>query len=298
MPGQIENLGALAALFLLTSAIAAPAQTPEAPPAARGCITDTSAGDHVFTCGGLRVDVRVPAVCTRPGCGLILEIHGDTGTGLLEDAHTKLRDLGARAGYIVLAPTGPAIGKSTEGSTWSPANDATLVDIVRQFADVFRVDQTKVHVTGFSRGGYTTWRLLCDHADLFASAAPAAAGATAAGPCFAPGRVPSRKVPILFMLGRTDAAVTYPSATKIRDAAIAYYGATGPRVLASDATYSLSRWTSPDGVVIDVLEHGYENAADGSWAGAKGHCIPGSTVDPAAPRYRAAVQRPDIVQLG
>ena len=113
-----------------------------------------------------------------------------------------------------------------------------------------------------------------------------------------PGRVPSRKVPILFMLGRTDAAVTYPSTTKIRDAAIAYYGATGPRVLASDATYSLSRWTSPDGVVIDVLEHGYENAPDGSWAGAKGHCIPGSTVDPAAPQYGLPCKGPTSFNWG
>jgi poly(3-hydroxybutyrate) depolymerase len=240
----------------------------------------------------------VPTVCTRPGCGLILEIHGDTGTGLLEDAHTKLRDLGDRAGYIVLAPTGPAIGDVVEGSTWSRANDATLVDIVRQFVDVFRVDQNKVHVTGFSRGGYTTWRLLCDHADLFASGAPAAAGATDAGPCFVPGRTPSRKVPILFMLGRTDASVTYPNTTRIRDAAIGSYGATGPRAIASDATYTRSRWTSADGVVIDVLEHGYENSPDSSWAGAKGHCIPGSTVEPTAPQYALACKGPTTFNWG
>ncbi len=52
----------------------------------------------------------------------------------------------------MLAPTGPAIGDFVGGATWSRANDGTLVDIVRQFVDVFRVDQNKVDETGFSRG--------------------------------------------------------------------------------------------------------------------------------------------------
>src|SRR5262245_44801985 len=95
----------------------------------RGCLNDTSAGDHNYTCEGLRVDARIPAACMRPGCGLVMEVHGDTGTGLLEDAHTRLRDLGERAGYIVIAPTGPSIGDAL-GSTWSPANDEALVAIV------------------------------------------------------------------------------------------------------------------------------------------------------------------------
>jgi len=262
------------------------------------CITDTSAGDHTFTCEGLRVDARVPAACTRPGCGLILEVHGDTGTGLLEDAHTRLRDLGARAGFIVIAPTGPAFAQGVPGSTWSPANDLTLVDIVRQFASAFAADPKKIHVTGFSRGGYTTWRLACDHADVFASAAPAAAGVTQNGPCFNGSHVPSRRIPILFLMGRTDANVTYANTSKLRDAAIAAYHATGPAMIAGDASYTHRRWTSADGGLIEVFEHAYENPPDGSWAGAKGHCIPGSTVDPKAPQYGLPCKGPTAFNWG
>jgi poly(3-hydroxybutyrate) depolymerase len=269
-----------------------------AAPSAQSCITETAAGDHTFTCAALRVDVRIAAACTRPGCGLILEVHGDTGTGLLEDAHTRLRDLGDRAGYIVVAPTGPAFGRGSPGSTWSPANDATLVDIVTQFAAAFRVDRARIHVTGFSRGGYTTWRLLCGHADLFASAAPAAAGATAAGPCFANGRAPSRKIPILFLMGRTDRSVTFDTTTSIRDASIAAYGAAGPQQISGDAMYTHRRWTGDGGAVIEVFEHAYENAPDGSWAGAKGHCIPGSTVDPKAPQYGLPCKGPTAFNWG
>src|SRR5690348_13309802 len=77
------------------------------PPMPSGCVTDVSSGDHTYSCSGLTVDARIPPACQAPGCGLILVLHGDTGTGLLMDAHIKMRELGAQHGYIVLAPTGP-----------------------------------------------------------------------------------------------------------------------------------------------------------------------------------------------
>jgi len=214
------------------------------------CFTDSIAGDRTVLCAGLRVDARVPPACLRTSCGLILELHGDTGTGLLEDAHVRLRDLGARDGYIVVAPTGPPFGRGKSGSTWSSANDAALVEIVRQFSRAYRADMKRIYVTGFSRGGFVTWRLACDHADLFAAAAPA--GASTGGDrgertCFSPGHTPSRKIPLLLLMGRTDAAVGYPLMVAIRDAAIKQYGATTSQVLAGDSTYTHTRWTSPDG---------------------------------------------------
>src|SRR5829696_6447883 len=99
-------------------------------PEPSGCITEVSTGDHVYSCGGLQVDARIPAACQAPGCGLILVLHGDTGNGLLMDGHVKLRERGEQAGYIVVAPTGPPFGGSFPGSTWESTNDATLVDIV------------------------------------------------------------------------------------------------------------------------------------------------------------------------
>jgi polyhydroxybutyrate depolymerase len=271
------------------------------PPVPSGCITEVTAGDHVFTCGGLAVDVRIPAACEAPGCGLVLELHGDTGTGLLMDAHVKLRDLGEQYGYVVAAPTGPPFN-ALPGSTWSSANDAMLVDLVDQLAAVFRVDAKKIHVTGFSRGGFVTWRLLCDHADRFASAAPGGAGNGAAfgeTTCFTPGRTPARAIPIVLLMGRTDASVGYTSMTTIRDAALASYGATGaPAVIAEDTSYTHNRWTSPTGTVFETFDHAYETVSDGPWATARGHCIPGSTMDPYAPQYAIPCQLPNAFVWG
>lgn len=271
------------------------------PPVPSGCITDVSAGTHKYTCEGLAVDARIPAQCDQPGCGLILELHGDTGNGLLIEAHLKLFDLGATNGYIVIAPTGPAYGGGQPGSTWSQSNDAALIAITKKFQSVFRVDDKKIHATGFSRGGFVNWRLLCDASDLFASVAPAAAGS--GGPngevtCFASARAPTRKADILFLMGKTDQPVPYSSMTSIRDAAIANYGATNPVVVASDTKYTHNRWTNPQGVVIETFDHSYETVSPGPWASAKGHCVPGSTMDPQAPQYAVPCKLPNAFTWG
>jgi prepilin-type processing-associated H-X9-DG protein len=269
------------------------------PPIPAGCITDVSAGDHVYTCGGLQVDARIPAACQAPGCGLVLVLHGDTGNGLLMDGHVRMRERGEEHGYIVVAPTGPPFGGNFPGSTWRQSNDATLVQIVRDFASVFRVDAKNIHVTGFSRGAFVTWRLLCDHADLFASAAPAGAGfggGFGEVTCFANGRVPSRPIPIVFLLGRTDTSVGYATMTGIRDAAIAHYAAAGPAMLAGDADYRHERWTGTG--IIETFDHAYETVEDGPWANANGHCIPGSPTDPYAPQYAIPCKLPNAFVWG
>lgn len=271
------------------------------PPVPSGCVGDVASGDHTYSCSGLTVDARIPAACQAPGCGLILVLHGDTGTGLLMDAHVKMRELGAQHGYIVLAPTGPDWPGSGPGSTWNDTNDATLVSIVQQFQTVFRVDPKKIHVTGFSRGAFVTWRLLCDHADLFASAAPAGAGYGnnfGETTCFQDARAPSRQIPILFLMGRTDVSVTYSAMQGIRDGAITSYGATGPTVLGSDVNYTHNRWTNASGAMIETFDHAYETVTDGPFASAKGHCIAGSTTDPYAVQYAIPCKLPNAFVWG
>lgn len=271
------------------------------PPVAAGCITEVGTGDHRYTCGGLAVDVRIPAACQAPGCGVILELHGDTGTGLLIDEHLQLRERAGAMGFIVVAPTGPPYGRGEPGSTWSSANDAGLVELVEQIATVFRADRKRLHVTGFSRGGFATWRLLCDHPDLFASAAPAGAGfgnGFGEDTCFHTGRTPATPIPFLLLMGRTDVSVGYRNLTGIRDAAVSAYGAVGPVMLAGDASYRHDRWTAADGTVIETFDHAYETLRGGPFGSARGHCIPGSPMDPRAPQYAVPCELPNAFTWG
>jgi poly(3-hydroxybutyrate) depolymerase len=285
-----------------------------APPVPENCVADVAPGAHTFTCEGLRTDVFVPAACARPGCGLVMELHGDTGTGLLMDANTNLMALGAARGYLVVAPTGPPRPDGM-GPTWTTAEDDKLLAIVDVLARVFRTDGRRHHLTGFSRGGYVTWRLLCTHADRFASFAPAAAGSSPGGTCDGvqetscpfdpaqPGGMPSRPVPVLFLLGRTDVPVPYACTTRIRDAAVAGWSLGAPEVLDGDAGYTHARWTAGAAggggrALLETFEHSYELVADGPLADLKGHCIPGSTFDPYAPVYAAACAPPNAFVWG
>ena len=78
----------------------------------------------------------MPEQCEAPGCGLILELHGDTGNGPLFDANTGLMPLGDENGYLVIAPTGPPLADGV-GSTWTLAEDDKLMAIVDTVAGVF-----------------------------------------------------------------------------------------------------------------------------------------------------------------
>jgi pimeloyl-ACP methyl ester carboxylesterase len=281
---------------------------PNAKPA--GCVTDVSAGLHTFTCEGLDTQIFVPSQCEAPGCGLILELHGDTGTGPLFEANMGLMPLGNLNGYIVIAPTGPPLAGQV-GSTWTLAEDDTLMSIVDTVAGVFGTDAAKTHVTGFSRGGYVTWRLMCEHADRFASIAPGAGGSAPGGDCMGvdevscpfdasmPGGMPSRQVPVLALMGRLDQAVPLACTTRIRDQAIATWGLGGVQLLDGDDKYAHNHWGPGNGNgLIETFEHGYETADPGPESSFLGHCIPGSTFDPQAPQYAIACAPPDAFTWG
>jgi dienelactone hydrolase len=287
---------------------------PVSPPVPSGCITDVTPGDHTFTCEGLSVDVSIPTACVKPGCGLITEIHGDTGSGALMDANTNLKALGKQRGFVVVAPTGPPWPGAEPGSTWYPSNDETLVTIIKKVAEVFRTDPKKNHVTGFSRGGFVTWRLLCKHAELFASVAPGTAGSSAGSSngftCNGVNEVscpfdanqqdgmPSVEVPVLFLMGRTDTPVPLGCTSRIRAQAIAAWGLGSQTVVDSDAKYTHSRWTNAKGTVFESFEHSYETEPSGPFGDAKGHCFPGSTMDPFAPQYAVPCKLPNAFTWG
>lgn len=279
------------------------------PPVPSGCITDVTPGVHDFTCEGFATKVSIPDTCLKPGCGLITEIHGDTGTGALMDAHTNLIALGKAKGFVVVAPSGrPWPGGP--GNTWAPADDEKVVKIIQKVAEVFRTDPKKNHLTGFSRGGFVVWRLLCKNADLWASVAPATAGSGPGGTCNGvaevscpfdasqPNGMPKVEVPIAFLIGRTDTPVPLGCTARIRDQAIAAWGLSTKATVDGNAQYTHQRWSNAKGTVLETYEHSYETEPTGPWGSSKGHCFPGSTMDPFAPQYAVPCKLPNAFTWG
>lgn len=235
------------------------------PPVANDCITDVSPGDHTFTCDGITYLVLVDEQCTKRACGLIFDVHGATMSGLQERDNTLLHEMAPEAGFIYVNPSAMA---SNTGGTWDLENDPPKVALVFQkVIDAFHVNPKRLHVTGFSQGGVTTFHFLEHHNDILASAAPVAGalrGAAWANDAWQP------RVPMLVMNGLGDTASTAQRSQTLIDQVVAGLGLEGGGEIEGDGHYSWKRWTGAGGMVLEYIVHDY-----GGQAVLGGHCIPG-----------------------
>jgi polyhydroxybutyrate depolymerase len=250
------------------------------------CFPSPGAGHHVYPCNGLDFDVEVPASCVAGGCGLILDVHGLTMSAAMQDANTELRARGAAAGFIVVQPSAKP---APPQASWSASDEPKVHDFLTRALAVYAVDPDRVHMTGFSQGGFMTWRFLCAHADVFASVAPAAAASScpvignpsgAAACTFTGAEVPSRKLPILYMHGRADQNyIPYSCAQPQVDAIASAWSLAPNGVVESGAGYTRTRWSDAAGTVVELLAHDYTSNAQVplvSQSKLQGHCFPGS----------------------
>ena len=143
---------------------------------------------------------------------------------------------------MVVQPTAPL---TVIGYSWTPATDDPKVwKFAKELFEALRIDSRRIHFTGFSQGGAMTWRLVCAHADVIASAAPIAAAdgslSTNTPPfkldCpFDAASAPSRQLPILQMHGSADGLVPIAKGVQQRDAVVAAWGLGTPVVVSSSA---------------------------------------------------------------
>ena len=251
------------------------------------CFPDTGAGHHLFPCGGISFDVEVPAACAAVGCGIILDVHGLTMSAAMEDANTELRARGGAAGFVVVQPSA---NPAPPQSSWSTSDDGVIHDFLVRAISVYAIDPGRVHMTGFSQGGFMTWRFACAHADLIASVAPGAAasncplggvGLIQPACAFVGAEMPARKMSILYLHGRAEQNyVPWACAQPQVDAIVSAWDLTSAGVVASDATFARSRWTDGGDTVVELLAHDYSSTAQLPFIPAselQGHCFPGST---------------------
>lgn len=240
-----------------------------------GCLMDVSAGHKTVTCdGGITYDVEIPAACTTGACGLIVDLHGYTMTGASEEANTGMRARGQANGYVVVQPTAPK--DAFQQPSWDQATHVPLVfQFLSDLAASLPIDPKRIHAMGFSQGGGMTFRLLCTHADFFASIAPIGA---IEGCEFAGANMPSEEVDVLQVHGHKDAVVNFQSvALPQREAALGAWPFGAPSTVEQDGKHKATRWTTASGTVFEFWEHDYETSAQVFFVAIKGHCVPGGT---------------------
>lgn len=246
-----------------------------------GCLQDLSAGHHEVSCeGGIAYDVEIPDACVDGPCGLVVDMHGYTMNADSEDENTGMRALGRERGYVVVQPTAPMDGFGLP--SWDQAIHAPLVfAFLEDLASTLPIDASKVHAMGFSQGGGMTFRLICAHADFFASGAPIGA---LAGCEFEGANTPSEEVDILQVHGHADAVVNFQSvAIPQRDAALDAWTFGEPDVFDGDDDFTATRWTTDGGTDFEFWEHDYTTSAQVVFVSIEGHCVPGGTDFDGAP---------------
>ncbi|MBB4804918.1 putative peptidase [Chryseobacterium defluvii] len=103
---------------------------------------------------------------------LILFLHGsgERGTDLeMVKAHSPFtyKNL-IKEPVAILAPQCPA------NSWW---NTETLYQLVKEIQAAYKIDVSRIYITGLSMGGWGTWKLAIEHPEMFAAVAPVCAPA-------------------------------------------------------------------------------------------------------------------------
>lgn len=261
-------VGAVVLALVAAACIPLPGTQPiGSPPAPSGCITDVGPADKLVVtgCGGdITYNVSVPDRCMTHACGLILDVHGWTMSGDIQERNTRIAAIGRKEGFIVIQPSAP-------GASWNSGHYAPVASFVALARDVWRVDARRIHVTGFSQGGAMTNWMRCNRADLFASAAPTAMAGSACSS--------GVNMPTLYLQGLNDIFIPQSAV----DGTIASYRTTHDLDVSIEifdedgvvnTAYASS--TNPDTPIFETVVH------DHSSYGVNGHCVLGAP-DPADP---------------
>ncbi len=251
---------------------AAPADSGNGDASTADCAVPTTAGHHEPSCAGIVYDLHVPATCTANPCGLVVDVHGLTMSGEMQDNNTGMRKLGEKHGYVVLQPNA---NPAPPGASWTPnEDDQKILDYLQAVIGKLSVDKKRIHFTGFSQGGWMSWRMLCKQPQLFASIAPGA-GCSFLGTegCTFDGKqLPAVELPVLYMHGTKDVLQGFDCAKKQLEAVTKAWGLQLTKTVSQDDKHIWQRYASAKGTVFEFIQHDY---AASSFL-LQGHCYPGS----------------------
>ncbi len=253
----------------------------DALPTPRPPAADTGGPDAFVDFGRGPLPIHVPAAYDGSSpTPLVIALHGYMTSGPEIEAWFQFASLVDEYEFLYLYPTGET---DFFGLEYWNATDACcdlfgggaddsgyLRGIIDEMQRLYNVDPRRIHFVGHSNGGFMSYRMACDHADVVASIA-SLAGATFldAADC-----TPANPVHVLQIHGTNDSVIDYdggcivfggcyPGAVQTAETWAAYdgcatVGAPSPDMLDLDATIP--------GAESTVVEYLTDCAAGGSAA--------------------------------
>ncbi len=164
---------------------------------------------------------------------LIVLLHGYTSNGADQDAYMGFSALADEFGFLFINPDGTldlfpdrfwnATDACCDLFDATPDDSAYIRGLIDTVRATYNIDDERIFITGHSNGGFMSYRMACDHADIVAAIA-SLAGATFDAPLDCS---PSEPVDVLQIHGAMDDIVLYGggSITQMVGGAVDYPGA-------------------------------------------------------------------------
>ena len=139
---------------------------------------------------------------------LILSLHGFTSNGRGQAGFFPLADLAEKYGFLYCFPSG--LDRSWNATNaccdWTNKNDDStyLRNLILWAQKEYSIDKKRVYLTGLSNGGFMSYRMAQDHADLVTAIAPFAGVGYKKWP-----KQPSGPVSVLHIHGTKDSTIKW-----------------------------------------------------------------------------------------
>ena len=138
---------------------------------------------------------------------LLLALHGYTQNGAAMMAFSGFNSIADTGNFVVVYPNGIGNSWNVGLSGGSNADDVGfLLALVDTLHRQFNIDYRRVYSTGFSNGGFMSYKLACEVPDSFAAIAPVSGTMTDASLSACQ---PTLAMPVMHIHGTSDYVVSY-----------------------------------------------------------------------------------------
>ncbi len=197
---------------------------------------------------------------------LVLNFHGYTSSATVQMNTGDFRAIADTAGFIIVHPQGSLFNGNTHWNVggWTVGSTADDVGFTSALLDSlsaeYLIDPDRVYSTGFSNGGYFSFKLACQLGDRIAAIASVAGSMT---PEIYNACSPTHSTPVLQMHGTNDNVVPYNGAnwTRSIDDAMQYW-VDYNNCETTPVTTALEDINTSDGSTVEhIVYHGGDNGA-------------------------------------